>query len=183
MRSLTFDAGVIGWLRQALRESQADEARFREQTAAGLTAEQGRLHKRIDAAYLDRLDGRITVAQFDQMSATWRDELARCGRQLADLLDANTDYQDEGIRLLELAGNAANLWKSQPPTEKRALLKTLVSNCHLVDGQLQVELRQPFDLLQETVATHDRAIAEKGPQGAKIENWLRGLDSNQRPGD
>jgi site-specific DNA recombinase len=132
-----------------------------------LAAEQVRLQKRIDIAYLDRLDGRITMAQFDQMAATWREELLNCARQLADLQTANAGYHDDGVRLLELARSAADLWKSQLPAEKRALLKTLVSNCHLVDEQLRVELRQPFDLLRETVATHELAIAENGPAGGE----------------
>jgi site-specific DNA recombinase len=183
LRGLRFDAGVIDWLRMALRESKQDEVRYREAAEARLTAEQVRLQKRIDAAYLDRLDGRITVEQFDQMAATWREEQAICGRQAADLQSANAEYHYDGLRLLELARNAADLWKVQPPSEKRALLKTLVSNCHLVDGELRVELRQPFDLLREIVETHERLVADEAAHDEKFENWLPELDSNQRPFD
>ena len=174
---------MIDWLRQALGESHQEEVRFREGSVARLKAESDRLQNRLDAAYLDGLDGRISVAQFDEMAATWRQGQAGCARQITELQTANADFQEDGLRLLELARNAADLWKAQPPTEKRALLKTLVSNCRLVDGELVVELRQPFDLLTETVAAHERAVAEKGVKGAKMAHWLRGLDSNQRPGD
>ena len=49
LRSLHFDSEVLGWLRQALRESQVDEKRFREESIARLQKEYTKIQKRIDA--------------------------------------------------------------------------------------------------------------------------------------
>lgn len=81
----------------------------------------------------------------------------------------------EGVKLLELARNARNLFERQEAREKRRLLDFLVSNCSWKDGQLTAEFRQPFDLLADT------ATAETGSESAKSEIWLLRLDSNQQP--
>lgn len=58
-----------------------------------------------------------------------------------------------------------------------ALLKTLVSKCHLVNGELRVEPRQPFALLRETVASHERLVAGEAASDAKLANRLPFLNT------
>lgn len=58
------------------RNGVAREPRRREgvhdEAIARLQAEYRRLQNRIDAMYLDKLDGRIDTAFFDSKSADWR---------------------------------------------------------------------------------------------------------------
>ena len=74
--------------------------------------------------YVDKLDGRIDTDFFDRMSAEWRAEQDRCLRYIERHSAADQSYLEEGIRVLELAK----------------------------DGELTVNLRQPFDLLADTSA-------------------------------
>ena len=79
--------------------------------------------------YLDKLDGRIDGAFFDKMSAQWRADQARCGREIALHESAEQSYMDEGVQILELARNAQKLFERQQPREKRRLLNFVLSNC------------------------------------------------------
>jgi hypothetical protein len=78
----------------------------------------------------------------------------------------------EGIRLLELARNARDLFDQQQASEKRRLLNFLVSNCTLKDGRLTAEFRQPFDLLADAVVADARVEFARQREFSRKENWL-----------
>ena len=71
-----------------------------------------------------------------------------------------------GARILELAKQAAFLYKTQDPSEQRRLLKTVLSNCTFDRGSLTPTYNKPFDLFVKGTETGD---------------WLLRLDSNQQP--
>ena len=48
---------ILEWVTTALRESQADRKQFHDEAMANLQREHRRLQDRIDAMYLDKLDG------------------------------------------------------------------------------------------------------------------------------
>jgi hypothetical protein len=54
------------------------------------------------------------------------------------------------VRLLELACNAHRAFARQPASEKRRLLKFVLSSSSWKNGRLTVEWQQPFDLIAET---------------------------------
>ena len=117
--------------------------------------------------YIDKLDGRVDATFYERMSASGREEQARCLREIDRHQAANKSYMDEGVRLLELARNAQRLFERQEPREKRRLLNFLVSNCSWKSGELIATLRQPFDLLAETTLA-----LEKGKAAGGIANGL-----------
>jgi site-specific DNA recombinase len=111
-----------------------------------------RMRHRIDAMYIDKLDGKIGGDFFDRMAGGWRVEQIRCLRDIERHQDAQQSCMAEGIKILELARNAQALLERQPAREKRRLLNFVLSNCSWEDGELIAEFRQPFDLLVETAA-------------------------------
>jgi site-specific DNA recombinase len=120
---------------------------------------------------------------FEKMSNQWREGQARCQREIERHRNADKFDLGEGIALLDLARDAQRLFARHEPREKRRLLNFLLSNCTWEDGEVDAMIRQPFDMLAETVmkTRDDRA---GGAASAPIaEKWLPGLDSNQRPFD
>ena len=163
---------MLEWVRESLHASHADERRDHEEAIRRLQAEHKRLGDRINAMYLDKLDGRVDSAFFDKMSAQWREEQNRCLREIALHESAEQSYMDEGIQILELARNAQKLFERQQPREKRRLLNFVLSNCSWEDGEVVATFRQPFDLLAQTTAIAMRAETGSDPKSAKSEIWL-----------
>ena len=97
--------------------------------------------------YIDKLDGQVAAEFFDWKSTEWRAEQDRLLRSIEEHQHANRTYIDEGVRLLELASRAAELFQRQTPLEKRRLLNCVLSNCTWKTGQLTAEFRQPFDVI------------------------------------
>jgi site-specific DNA recombinase len=111
------------------------------------------------------------------MSGEWRAEQDRCLREIERHQTADQSYLEEGVRILELAGNAQRLFKKQEPREKRRLLNFLVSNCSWKGGELTPALRQPFDLLAETSAAAAQEKRDGQRNLTKSEIWLPFLDT------
>jgi site-specific DNA recombinase len=179
---LVFDDEVLDWVRDALHDSHAEERREHEEAIKRLRAEYERLQNRIHAAYVDKLDGAIEPAFFEKISMEWRGEQDRCLRDIERHQGADRSYLEDGVRLIELAQNAQRLFEKQDSREKRRLLNFLVSNSSWQDGELTATLRQPFDLIAETMAIEAKRKAAGDISNDLSVNWLPGPDSNQRQG-
>jgi len=166
---LKFDDEVLEWVRDALHASHADERREHGDAIKRHQAEYKRLQDRINAMYVDKLDGLIDTAFFEKMSNQWREEQNRCLREIERHQSADKSYMDEGVQLLELARNAQRLFAKQEPREKRRLLNFVLSNCTWEDGEVVATFRQPFDMLAETTATAARLKADETAKSAKSE--------------
>jgi site-specific DNA recombinase len=169
---LRFDDEVLEWVRESLHASHADERSDHEEAIKRLQGEHKRFGERINAMYLDKLDGHVDGVFFDKMSAQWREEQNRCLREIARHESAEQSYMDEGIQILELARNAQKLFERQEPREKRRLLNFLLSNCSWENGEVVAAFRQPFDLLAQTTAIATPAAAGSDADSARSEIWL-----------
>jgi hypothetical protein len=211
LKGLALDADVVEWVAAALRESHADEKHEREEAVARLQASYDQIQTRLDAMYLDKLDGRIDAPFFDRKSADWRREQDGILRNIQVHQDADQSYIEDGIQLLELASDAHELFLEQEPTEKRRLLAFMVSSASWKEGELSVNLRQPFNLIRDGIAaataaersatnedgsrtgrvlalsnSPKRPISNSQAVGVrrsqgKMANWLRSRDSNPKP--
>jgi hypothetical protein len=76
---ISFSDEVLAWVTQALRESYQDERKFHDEAIAKLQREHRRIQDRINAMYMDKLDGRIDNDFFDLKAADFRSEQARLG--------------------------------------------------------------------------------------------------------
>lgn len=169
---LKFDDEVLEWVRDALHASHADERRDHEEAIRRHQAEYKRLQERMNAMYVDKLDGVVDAAFFEKMSTQWREEQNRCLREIERHQGADQSYMEEGVQLLELAQNAQKLFEQQEPREKRRLLNFVLSNCTWEDGEVVAHFRQPFDLLAETAVRAARAGASDTAKTVKSEIWL-----------
>ena len=178
LKGISFSDETLVWVRQALRESHQDERQFHDDAISKLQCEHRRLQGRIDAMYMDKLDGRIGNEFFDAKAAETRAALAAITRDLEAHQTANRSYIEEGVQLLELAHAAPVLFESQPPIEKRKLLNFVLSNCTWKGGELSAKYRQPFDVLGVAVASERQRMGEGIAETAQNEIWLPGMDSN-----
>ena len=121
------------------------------------------VRSRIEQAYLDKLDGKITEAFWEAKSTEWNREEQQILMAVQGLEQQSPERILDSMRILELANKAYFLYLKQPPTEKAKLLRIVLSNCKVGATNAYPTYRKPFDLIF---------------QRAKNEEWLPGLDSN-----
>ena len=175
---LEFDAEVLKWAAQALRQSHQDEKRYHDEAVERLQREYVRFQNRIDAMYVDKLDGKVSAEFFERKAAEWRADQGRILGTIEGHQDANQNYLEEGIQLLELAREARSLFLAQSPGEKRKLLGIVVSNSTWKDGRLQATFRKPFDLLAVTPKSQEAEKAAGSSSDGLSGNWLPIFISN-----
>jgi len=145
-----------------------------KQAEGKVSAEQARLESRLsvvrnrmDAAYVDKLDGRIPEDFWDRKMSEWRMEEHQVKMAIGGLAEAETsDKSLDAKKVLELANKAYSLYSTQNSFEKAHLLRKLCSNFSLDAVSTTPAYRYPFNLIFER---------------AKGGKWSGRLDSNQRP--
>ena len=177
LAQLRLDREVLDWAAEALRQSERHERSCQRIALARLQAQHDTLQSRIDAMYLDKLDGRIDAAFFDRKASEWRIEQNRLTREIQAHHEPG-QHQDGGVRILELASKASELFLAQPARGKRRLLDFSVSNCSWKGGKLSATFRQPFDMLSDTIRIAQSENLPSARQPIDFEKWLPGLDSN-----
>lgn len=166
VRRVEVPSEVAEWIKEALVESHKDEKAYHGEQIKCLEAQYKKLQTRIDAMYVDKLDGKINENYFLEKSGEWRKEQEGMREAIERHEKANVNYLAHGITILELAKKAYRLYLEQKPTEKRKLLKILLSNCTFDSGKLYPIYNRPFDLLVKS---------------KKNDDWLPGQDSNLQP--
>ena len=178
LRGLAFDQQVIAWVIEALHQSHHDEKQFREDSISRLQGEHTKLQNRLDKLYEDHLDGFIDREFYLRKLQEWRQAQRVLESEMNEHRDANNNYLDDGIRLLELSKKAHELFKNQDSIEKRRLLNFVCSNSTWKDGALTATLRQPFDLLAHTNTVWQTKKRSGSNSGGLSRIWLGGRDSN-----
>jgi site-specific DNA recombinase len=171
LKGLVLDDEVMRWMTEALQQSHEDERRFHEEAITRLQAEYTRLQNRVEAMYMDKLDGQVDTVFFDRKAAEWRAEQGRLMRAIENHQAADQTYLEEGIRLLELGRRAHELFQKQEPREKRRLLDFVLSNCTWKGGELQATSRQPFDLIIASTKAYEHKKAAGVASNGLFENW------------
>ncbi len=138
---------IIEWTKTALMESAQIEIDFRTQQVQALTAKYKKLESYISDSYKDKLDGVISVEDWDSRTSEWKQEQIQISLKLSALKETNTSYMQDGIRLLDIANKASELFRTMPNHEKRELLKLVLQNPKLNDVTIEYEFEKPFDML------------------------------------
>ena len=163
-----FDDEVLEWVRDALHASHADERCENQEGIKRHQAEHKRLQDRINALYVDKLDGLVDTAFYDRMSNQWREEQNRCQREIERHQNADQSYKDEGVALLDLARDVKRLFAKQQPREKRRLLNFVLSNFTWANSEVVATFRHPLICLQKPLPPLPASRRARRPKRPKL---------------
>lgn len=160
VKAIHIDDETLAWVVEALKASHKDEAEFHKRAVDDLTRELGKIRSRMSQAYEDKLDGKIDERMWHDLHARYAERQEALERQISAHMAADRQYLQQGVQILELANRAYNLYLQQPHEERAKLLRFVLLNCALKDGNLTAVYRKPFDMLTNGVS-HQR----RRPQG------------------
>ncbi len=140
-------AGDLAFLTSTLRQSHTEESVYADQLRTQLQLDWDRYENRIRRMYDDRLDNTITHEFFEERRQEYRSKQQDIKQKLGQVQGAEDAYYVDAATLLEVASNAAELFRVAKPAEKRTILKTVLSNCTLEGGNMVPELEKPYDTI------------------------------------
>jgi len=130
-----------------LKETHKSSAEFTEQTQKELKAHFDRYQHRIDSMYEDKLDGTITDDYFQAKKQEYRAKQRELETQLRQVQMPDEEYYLTVSAVLQTASRSGYLFTVSKLDEKRQLLKMLLQNCVIEDGNVVWELKKPYDTI------------------------------------
>ena len=142
-----FPEPIVDWIREALRQSQEEKAAFHIKAIEKLTAEYAKIQNRLDQIYLDKLDGEIEEAFYRRNVQQWQGDQKRIEERLGRHREANANYIGQGIKLLDLAQNAGNIFQHRGEPERTELIRFVMPNSLLEGDKIIPTYKPPFDII------------------------------------
>jgi site-specific DNA recombinase len=167
LQAIRIPDDVLTQLEESLLSDKTHEETLRKRQAERIEQRLALLRKRLEQAYVDRLDGKITEEFWEAKSAEWQEEEQALLASLRELEQAeNPERALDRVRILELANKAHSLYVTQTPQEKAKLLRMVLSNCAVDAVSVYPTYRKPFDMIFER---------------AKTGEWWAWVELNYRP--
>jgi site-specific DNA recombinase len=147
LRDIHIPDRILDQLQKSLIEDSGREDMLRQQQTEKLNDRLALVLRRMDQAYQDKLDEKISEDFWLRKSAEWQAEEQQIRTSLQALIATRPERLLEASKILELANKAYFLYVKQNHSEKAKLLKTIVSNCAIDAVSLYPTYRKPFDLI------------------------------------
>jgi DNA invertase Pin-like site-specific DNA recombinase len=140
------------WIRKALKESHKDEIEYHSSSVGELTKRHNTLKNRIDAIYEDKLDGKITLADYDRLFEKYGKEIKQLDKKLGTLGESTTKFFRLSSDFYDISQRGNAIYKKAKTIEKkRSLIKLVFRNLTLNEGKLRFEFTEEYQLLYEAV--------------------------------
>jgi hypothetical protein len=138
---------VLGQLEQSLLSDKGREDAFRRQQKERSEQRLAIVRHRLDQAYQDKLDGKITHEFWERKAAEWQSEEQQVMAPIREVDASKPERLLHAMRILELANKPYFLHVKQPPQEKAKLLRMVLSNCTIDAASIYPTYRKPFDAI------------------------------------
>ena len=158
---------VLEKITSSLEREQVRSRNVSAQHRARLEQQLENVRNRMDQAYSDKLDGKISEEFWQRKMSDWQADEQRIEMAIAGLNEQTAmDRLLDAKRILELANKAYFLYLTRKPAEQAELLRKVLLNCSIDAVSIAPTYRKPFDVIFER---------------AKREEWSGREDLNLRP--
>lgn len=156
LKQLEIEDNDLEMIKESLRNSHKNTKEYNDGIIAKLNAQKERTKKRLDQAYTDKLDGKITESFWQAKSKEWSDEIEILTIKINAHETSNINYYENGVRILELAKKAYSLYKVASAEEKRKLIGMILSNCYFDGENLRPDYKKPYNLIHEMATSKEK---------------------------
>jgi hypothetical protein len=172
MNQLAIAPATLDWLERAVGESDKTEAGAREQAMKQLKTERDKLQARLETMYLDRLDGRITAAFYDEKAKEWVEQQKQIEERMAQLQTTELRSAKEALQIIRSVSDACSSFQQNQPQQQRAIVSAVMQQATWKSGQFEWALKTPFQILAHSNSVSRTKEREKPGSGQQIEIWL-----------
>jgi hypothetical protein len=157
---------VVAHIQQSLERDQLRMRNVAATERARLEQQLDAVRRRMDQAYTDKLDGKISEEFWQRKMIEWQADEQRIEAAVTGLKESGSDRLLNVKRILELSNKAYFLYLTRKPAEQADLLRKVLLNCSIDAVSVMPTYRKPFDMIF---------------QRAKNNEWSGRPDLNLRP--
>jgi len=174
LKDVSIPEEVVQSISASLQRVHAQMHNNAAQERSRLERELTALHCHMDAAYSDKLDGKISTDFWQRKQVDWQTEGFRIKSQISRLEEDKSGEQLLSVqRILELAQRAYFLYLTRKPAEQAELLRNVLLNCSIDAVSLYPTYRKPFDMIYRRAKNHEwsgREDLNLRPPGPELRN-------------
>ena len=155
-----FPEAIVEWIKEALRQNERERAVFHDTAIQKLRAQYDKLQNRISHIYLDKLDGEIEETFYRRCVKAWSEEQTKIENRIRRHREANLNYIEQGIRLLDLAQNTGDIFRHKGQAERTELIRFVMPDSLLERDTVIPTFKPPFDIIHK-LAVEAREVAQR----------------------
>lgn len=164
---------VLEWLKDTMKENHTNEVDYNTTRRTELNRVIECSDKRMEKAYIDKLDGKAPLALCEKVIADSTREKKDALESLDSLGQSRLKYYQAGYAIHELALNAVRLYQGDKITidQKRLMLSIIFSNFDLNEKNVRENYTFGFEFVAKWMNTLNSTFepAKKGENRAKTE--------------
>jgi len=155
LKDIHIPDNILAQLQESLLNDKSRDEDIRNQQSVRFAQRLTQVRRRMDQAYQDKLDGKISEEFWMRKSLEWQAEENQVQESIQALETARPERLLDAARILELANKAYFLYVRQDHAERAKLLKMVLSNCGIDAVSLYPTYRKPFDLIFQRNKTEE----------------------------
>ena len=165
VQGVKMTAEQVEALLNAMHERRGEREAERERGLQQLRRRLETITNRRDAAYEDKLDGKLSEECWLDRDRKWATELFQIKCEMETVAATPQPSMDDVQATLELLQRAPELYLRQNDQERARLLRVLVWNCMWKGGKVVPIYRRPFDLVAKGLASADWYTGQESEPG------------------
>jgi len=162
---------LSSWMRGTIATDDDTQETTRAESLRQTQNELDRINKRLEAMYLEKLDGRVTNEFYDQKATEWRQEQNTLTARINDHRKPSAGYQ-AAIDAIQTIRNLCESYVNLPPQAKRALLHAILRTANWQHAEFRATPKAPFAQFAHSNQGRTRKQTGKGRSCGQTENWL-----------
>ena len=163
LRRIALDQELYELVKQSLQESLKDEQEFHKSEVKRVNAEIEECTETLKKMYLDQLDGVLDRELWFTFKNEYELKLNRLNADLQRLRNANIDYMETGLKILDVCKKASMPASSLPPEKVAELLRETYQSVTLSENKkIRVVFKEPFATIENLIRTAKAGIDEVG---------------------
>ena len=144
VRAVSVNEKHIEYIKLGLKESLNDKNEYIEEKIARIQKDSEKQRKRIKNIFIKLLDEDGDTSVLEEIRKECQVKLEENNALLNAYMQADKKYYDTGVKLIDMLKNAYQAYSKQKSSEKRKMIKILLSNLKLEDGKLSYTYNLPF---------------------------------------
>lgn len=132
------------WIRELLQDSREDELAFYEENMERLQKQLTKVNSTLEKVYDHLLEGLIDESTYRRKQDELNEKKAALLHEIAKHENANENYKECALLVLELATNALQFYRSKTDEDRRDILRIVLSNFMLDGREPILELHPAF---------------------------------------
>lgn len=149
---------IAEWIVDALKAKHQNDMYDYSASVDQLRQEHDRKKRSLDILYEDRLSERITTERYDELSKDIIQQQAELEDKITNMADRSRKQLRTGIDVLEKSQQAAAVYATKSPAEKRILLGELFTSLKLDGTELHVMYNPYTEAISKRVEKHRKVV-------------------------